>query len=93
MADEKRSTINIRLGESLLQIMREEAARHARSMNAEIVRRLEASLPSSRIPCIPETADITAEERALLRMWRTLGSEEKRSVSVLLRAATSSKSD
>ncbi|MCG4261354.1 Arc family DNA-binding protein [Acetobacter senegalensis] len=93
MADEKRSTINIRLGESLLQTMREEAARHARSMNAEIVRRLEASLPSSHMPSIPETADITAEERALVRMWRALGSEEKRSVSVLLRAATSSKSD
>lgn len=70
-----------------MQTMREEAAKHANSMNAEIVQRLEASLSRLPIPDLPQTADMDDEERTLVHLWRALGEEERRSLMVLLRAA------
>jgi len=67
MTGEKRSTINVRLGEDLLQKMRLAAAQSGHSMNAEIVQRLESSLADAQPilmqwdpwPALPKTqADI-----------------------------------
>lgn len=77
MTEEKRSTINVRLGETLLQAIRERAAGNANSMNAEIVQRLEASLSGNAIPDVTPTAGLDVDERSLVRMWRAMNEGER----------------
>lgn len=87
MATDLRSTINVRLGERLLQTLRVSAAKNARSMNAEIVQRLEASLqPQTILGSVTGPLDgiqaETIEEKALLAIMRVLTAKEQ----VILRA-------
>jgi|GEM_PF-5832043 len=77
MANDKRSTINIRLGESLLQELRVRAAHNAQSMNAEIVQRLATSVGAAATGLSRNTANLSMDESSLVRLWRTMRGNER----------------
>ena len=98
MNDHRRSSITVRLGEDLLQSMREAAARNAHSTNAEIVQRLENTL----VPGTVEFQGIQSEkydslfnpgERSLINIWRSLTGPEKTALAILLSKLAPEQSD
>ncbi|MCE2574805.1 Arc family DNA-binding protein [Komagataeibacter sp. FNDCR2] len=98
MNDQRRSSITVRLGEDLLQSMREAAARNAHSTNAEIVQRLENSLASGRFDLqgiYSQDYDglLKPGERSLINIWRSLTDPEKQALAILLSKLAPEKSD
>ncbi len=77
MANDKRSTINIRLGESLLQELRVRAAHNAQSMNAEIVQRLATSIGAAATGLSRNTGSLSMDESSLVQIWRTMRGNER----------------
>ncbi|WP_215755102.1 Arc family DNA-binding protein [Acetobacter sp. P5B1] len=67
--------------------LEESAKRSNRTLTAEILTRLNSSLSQRAVPDVSSAEDMDEEERVLVLSWRALGSEEKRSLMVLLRAA------
>lgn len=57
--------------------LEESAKRSNRTLTAEILTRLEASLAQRSVPDLPETADMNADERSLVRMWRAMNEGER----------------
>ncbi|MFS8371309.1 Arc family DNA-binding protein [Acetobacter indonesiensis] len=53
------------------------AKRNKRTLTAEILTRLDASLSQRAIPDVPETVDMNADERSLVRMWRAMNEGER----------------
>lgn len=70
--------------------LEESAKRSNRTLTAEILTRLNSSLSQRAVPDVSSAEDMDEEERVLVLSWRALGSEEKRSLMVLLRAAIAS---
>lgn len=57
--------------------MEKSADSNHRSVNAEIVQRLDASLSGRPILDVPQSEGLDADERSLIRMWRAMNDAER----------------
>lgn len=86
MSDERRvPMIHVRVPDALKDKLGSLAKENGRSMTAEIVQRLEASLDDRNAPHIPETKDINESERAFLQTMRGLTIEQQDAVKEIVR--------
>lgn len=69
--------LHIRVANELKDKLEGLAKASGRSMNAEIVQRLEMSISQRVAPDLPETAEINKDERSLVRMWRAMNEGER----------------
>lgn len=79
--------VHIRMSAELRESLQEKAREANRSMNAEIVLRLETSLsPYSPVPLlIAGSGDISSPEQELVGMWRSMDSEARHAFWLLAR--------
>lgn len=69
--------LHVRLANELKDKLESLAKASGRSVNAEIVQRLEMSISQRPPPNLPETAEINSDERSLVRMWRAMNEAER----------------
>ena len=62
----------------------EAASKNGRSLNAEIVQRLDASLSGRPILGVPQSEGLDDDERALVALWRKMDEDQRRSWLLLL---------
>lgn len=67
----------------LKEKIEESAAKTGRSLNAEIVQRLQASLSGRPILDVSESEGLDADERSLVRMWRAMNESERYALRVV----------
>ncbi|NSL91696.1 Arc family DNA-binding protein [Acetobacter syzygii] len=62
----------------------EAAAKNGRSLNAEIVQRLDASLSGRPILDVSESEGLDSDERSLVRLWRAINDTEQSALRTLV---------
>lgn len=75
--------LHIRVANELKDKLESLAKASGRSMNSEIVQRLEMSISHRPAPALPETAEINNDERSLVRMWRAMNESERYALRVV----------
>ncbi|ASC05168.1 Arc family DNA-binding protein [Acetobacter pasteurianus] len=86
--------LKLRLSPELKEKVEKSADSNHRSINAEIVQRLDASLSGRPILDVSESEGLDADERALVRMWRAMNEGERFALRVVAeRLAEKSSSD
>lgn len=66
-----------RIPPDMKEALEDSAKRCNRTLTAEILTRLDASLSQRPVPDLPETADMDVDERSLVRMWRVMNEGER----------------
>jgi len=91
---EQRLSVSIRMTRALLDALKEAADARSHSMNAEIVQRLEASLPKTTLltedfeKAMASAEPRDREERAMLLVYRNLSPKEREALRAMFDAFT-----
>ena len=76
--------LKLRLSPELKEKVEKSADSNHRSVNAEIVQRLEVSLSGRPILGVPQSEGLDDDERALVALWRRMDEDQRRSWLLLL---------